>query len=199
MLLAVDPSVRSPGAAFFLDNHLVACARVIVKDDQRENVSEGARWLGVANTLLAWASKHGALAHGVLTLVYERPQIYTWSKAKGDPNDLIGLAGVGAALSGRCAALVPQFNVITPKPDEWVQGTSKVCPVCKGKAKKKCKICEGSAWKTPRGQRVRSRLSPAELALVPDQNDAIDAVGIGLFVLGRLAPIRVYSSGSTSG
>lgn len=195
MLLAVDPSVRSPGAALFnSDKHLVACTRLTIAAPS-EDVAEGQRWLDVATAILAWASKHDGLRFGVLTLVYERPQIYTWSKSKGDPNDLIGLAGVGAALSGRCAALVPQFNVVTPKPDEWVQGTSKVCPVCKGKAKRKCKTCEGSAWKTPRGQRIRSRLSPAELALVPDQNDAIDSVGIGLHALGRLAPIRVYSTG----
>lgn len=198
MLLAVDPSVRSPGAAFFMDNRLVACARVAIKDDQRVDVSEGARWLGVATTILAWASGRGAL-RGALTLVYERPQIYTWAKGKGDPNDLIGLAGVGAALTGRLAALVPHFTVLTPKPDEWAGQISKVCPVCKGKAKRKCKTCEGSAFRTPRGQRIMARLDAAERALVPDQHDALDAVGIGLFALGRYGVQRVYSNGQNAG
>jgi hypothetical protein len=191
MLLAVDPSVRSPGAALFDSaGHLVACTRLLITLEVSPKL-EGQRWLAVALAIANWVAKQGRRPS---ELVYELPQIYTWSKSKGDPNDLIGLAGVGAALSG----IYSNARVTTPKPDEWVQGTSKVCVACKGKAKKKCKTCEGSAWKTPRGQRIRSRLSAAELALVPDQNDAIDAVGIGLFVLGRLAPVRVYSSGQQS-
>ena len=88
--------------------------------------------------------------------------------------------------------------ILTPTPAEWIGQLSKVCPACRGKAKKKCSECRGSAWETPRGRRIRSRLTPAELALVPDQNDAIDAVGLGLYALGRLTPQRSLSNGRDS-
>lgn len=191
MLLAVDPSVRSPGAALFENKRLIACTRLVLERD--ESASQGQHWMDVAQTLRRWArAQH---LGPIDELVFERPQIYTWAKSKGDPNDLIGLAGVGSALAG---LLTPSL-ITTPKPDEWAGQVSKVCPVCKGKAKRKCKTCEGSAFRTPRGQRIMSRLDAAERALVPDQHDALDAVGIGLFAVGRYGVQRVYSSGPSSG
>jgi len=94
------------------------------------------------------------------------------------------------------------LEVFSPMPAEWVGQLSKVCAYCDGKkgrgrGKKRvlCPECKGSDWETPRGRRIRSRLSPAELALVPDQNDAIDAVGLGLWKLGRFTPRSVLSNG----
>jgi hypothetical protein len=191
MLLAVDPGVRSPGVALFHHGVLHDAARIT--GSSSTDGDHGARWLEVAYNIVNWAfSKSGGWK--TLHVVFEKPQIYTWSKSKGDPNDLIGLAGIGGAVCGLLHSQHP-VKVSSPKPDEWIGQLSKVCPTCKGKAKKKCSDCHGSAWETPRGRRIRSRLSPAELALVPDQNDAIDAVGLGLFVLSRLEPVRVFSNG----
>src|SRR5690606_24449015 len=128
----------------------------------------------------------------ITTIAFECPQWYERAKSKGDPNQLAGVAGVAANVCGMLHRNNPV--ILSPKPAEWIGQISKVCPTCKGKAKRKCSDCHGSAWETPRGRRIRSRLSPAELALVPDQNDAIDAVGIGLWALGRLKPERAYSS-----
>ncbi len=173
MLLAVDPSVRSPGVALFRRDLLLAVTRLSCK--RVSSISDGQHWLNVARQIRAWAIMQ-CTVDDVTTLVYERPQIYRAAKSKGDPNDLIGLAGVGAALSGLLGV-----NVLSPSPAEWI-----------GQLPKSTK---GSAFASPRAQRIVSRLSPEERALVPDQHDAIDSVGLGLWGLGRLTPKTVLSNG----
>jgi hypothetical protein len=193
MLLAIDPGMNSPGVALFVPNTpgqmLRHAARVAIPAHYAD-LSDGARWLHVALTIAAWARDRGVIH----TVVFERPQWYARGKSKGDPNQLAGVAGVAANVTG-ILATHGMTSVLSPTPAEWIGQVPKVCPVCKGKAKKKCKECHGSAWETPRGRRIRSRLTSAELALVPDQNDAIDAVGLGLFALGRLEKISVFSNG----
>lgn len=166
VVLAVDPSIASPGAALFRDRVLVVAIRSTLPSIPDEG--RGARVERVARRL------YTAPPGGVDVLVYEWPQVYRASKAKGDPNDLIALAAVGAALAGM---LCPRV-IVTPTPAEWTGGLPKVT--------------KGDPWRSPRGRRIASRLSPAERALVPDSHDAIDSVGLGLWYLGRLDPVRVF-------
>lgn len=193
MLLAVDPGTNSPGVALFVPNTpgmtLRHATRVPIPAGFAK-MPEGARWMHVGREIVAWATALGRID----SVVFERPQWYQRGKSKGNPNDLVGVAGVAANLTG-ILSCHNALNVFSPTPAEWIGQLSKVCPVCKGKAKKKCRECHGSAWETPRGRYIRKRLTPAELTLVPDQNDAIDAVGLGLFQLGRLEPVRVFSNG----
>jgi Holliday junction resolvasome RuvABC endonuclease subunit len=187
MLLAIDPGMNSPGAAIFGASGLVDAGRVSIPSTFA-TMPDGARWMHVAACIVAWTS-----TYQIDAVVYERPQWYQRAKSKGDPNQLVGVAGVAANVTGMLWR--NRLEVRSPTPAEWVGQLSKVCPVCKGKAKRKCLECHGSAWETPRGRRIHSRLTPAEIALVPDQNDAIDAVGIGLWALGRLEKISVFSNG----
>lgn len=201
MLLAIDPGTNSPGMAIFTTtddgapfdpNVLVGARRILLPESDRD-LDDGARWLKIATEITGWAVKYIGGRRQV-DIVFEKPRWLQHGKSKGDPNQLAGLAGVSAAVCGRMSMLHPG-RIFSPTPDEWIGQVPKVCPFCHGKAKKKCKECRGSAWETPRGKRIRSRLSPAELLLVPDQNDAIDAVGIGLWKLGRLQPHSVFSNG----
>lgn len=189
MLLGLDPGTRSPGLAFFGDHGLVAADRCRVDDLADE--PDGQRWFDIARRLAAWALAR--VPSGPLHIVFERPQWYQRGKSKGDPNQLAGLTGVAGNLCGILSAHY-HITIASWKPAEWIGQLPKTCPVCK-ENKKKCPVCNGSAWRTPRGKRIRASLSPAELALVPDQNDAIDAVGLGLFELGRLTPRSVFSNG----
>lgn len=192
MLLALDPGLNSPGIAFFGNDGLVAAARFNTLE--YKDLPDGQRWLAVSRTLLAWSLPLlSQYKPDPLTVIFERPQVYTRMKSKGDPNHLVSIAGVAANLTG-ALAVYGHILVSSPHPGEWVGQLKKTCHAC-GENKKKCPECKGSAWNTPRGRRIRSRLSPAELVLVPDQNDAIDAVGLGLFELGRLAPRTVFSNG----
>ncbi len=189
-LLAVDPSISSAGVARFThDEHGVAVCVAAARIPVTSEGPPGVRCLMMAAAIRRWV---GHLRFSRLELAFEWPQIYTSAKSKGDPNQLIGIAGVGCALAGLLAGQGLIGDVLTPTPAEWIGQLPKVCPVCRGKAKRKCLACEGSAWKTPRGRRIRSRLSPAELAVIPDQNDAIDAVGIGLWSVGRLELVGVF-------
>jgi hypothetical protein len=191
MLIALDPGMNSPGVAVFREGVLLRADRA--NTSEHAELPDGERWLRVARVLAAFAAKYSGVAT-TMSVVFEKPQWYQRGKSKGDPNQLVGIAGVAAAFVGMmsCRYLI---DVASPTPSEWIGQLSKVCPTCKGKAKKKCTACRGSAWETPRGRFIKKRLEPAELALVPDQNDAIDAVGLGLWALGRLKPHTVFSNG----
>jgi hypothetical protein len=100
------------------------------------------------------------------TLVIEWPQIYVRARSKGDPNDLLLVAGVAAGV----VASVRAGCVFMPKPADW----------------------KGQVPKEIHNARAMKRLSPAEAALVAPAgpasklNNAIDAVGLGLWALGRM-------------
>jgi hypothetical protein len=179
VILALDPSVRSPGVALFDEGRLLTAGRVTVK---KLDESDGARWMRVADDVLTWVEQYTSIV-SIDVLVFEKPQIYRASKSKGDPNDLIGLAGVAMAVAGFLEGRkrFSTLRVLSPTPAEWIGQVAKTTT--------------GSAKESPRARRILSRLDAAELALVPDQHDAIDAVGLGLFALGRLTVKRVFSNG----
>ena len=96
-------------------------------------------------------------------LVIELPQIYRASRTKGDPNDLIDVALV----VGQIMASFTDVTLI--KPRAW-----------KGTVKKEVMTA-----------RIESKLTDAEKALIPRlsislRHNVVDAIGIGLFSLGRL-------------
>lgn len=198
MLLALDPGMNSPGAALFDNQRVLFRAGRVPIPGQLAECPSGRRRLLVAHKIVRWLCSESGINHVddrlITEVIYEDPQFYTRDKAKGDPNKLAGVLGVACNVTGILSTR-NSIAVFSPTPAEWIGQLSKVCPVCKGKAKKKCKECRGSAWETPRGRFIRRRLSDDELALVPDQNDAIDAVGLGLWALGRLEKHTVFSNG----
>lgn len=182
--LAVDPSLTKPGAALFDGQVLLRAARVRIPA-LKEVLDPGDRAAWVAQLITSWV---GVLNRPAI-VVYERPQIYRSARSKGDPNDLIGLAEVGAGIVGyyRGIAMLDRDysppQVRAPTPAQWI-----------GQLPKSEK---GDPWDSPRGARIKSRLSPEELLLVESKHDAVDACGIGLWSLGRLERIRVFP-GATS-
>lgn len=100
------------------------------------------------------------------SLIIELPQVYMGSKSKGNPNDLIRLAFEAGRISG-----LSVHDIETVLPRQW-----------KGTIKKEVML-----------KRVVSRLTDAELLLLKGLNlprsaehNAVDAIGIGLWKLGRL-------------
>lgn len=178
-LLASDPSIRSPGAALFRDGKLIAAARIKFPIDTTRNVAE--RSIIAADAIAAWALEQGAHPNA---LAFEWPQIYA-SDTPARANAVVTMASVNCALAtGLIVAAAMRgkaLQVLSYVPAEvWGQ-------VMKHKT--------GSAKASPRGKRILSRLDAAELQLVPDQHDALDAVGIGLHALGRLGIRHVNSNG----
>lgn len=178
-LVALDPSLVSPGIALFRGGSLYAAKRIRISVD----AFPGARALHVAHEVCAWLHACGAAPRW---LVYEWPQVYRAAKSKGDPNDLIGLAAVGGSLAGALAIAAGARNeslgVYSPTPAEWIGQLPKTT--------------RGDATLSPRAGLILRSLSVAERAEVPAQHDAIDAVGLGLWALGRLNITRVFHGAS---
>jgi hypothetical protein len=183
LTVACDPSVNSAGLALFDGDGLFYAARVRGVLDASHDL--GARWASMS--LLIWDAVRSRVPQHVasVSVAYERPQTYRPTKSKGDANDLHGLAAIGNGLAVLArwswSAHDVRVEVTSYTPQEWTGCTSK--------------DTRGPAWENPRAERIRVRLSPDELALVPAQHDVIDAVGIGLHALGRFARRRVYASG----
>lgn len=182
--------MRSPGVSLFRHGVLVACDRVKVPEELHE-LPAGERWLRVANEITIWWQEQHVGGNVVRTVIYELPQVYTREKSKGDPNKLIGLAGVGQSL----ATMLTMWNtqnghrppeLLTPKPDEWTGQLPKTVKV-NGVAK-----IPKNPWESPRGQRIESRLEAGERKITPAQHDAIDSLGLGLWALGRYERVRVF-------
>lgn len=173
-LLAIDPSIISPGVALFRDRVLVAADRLVVK--ATGNLAY--RSLTCADRIAQWVN---ARSDGPDAIAYEWPQIYA-RDTPSTANSIVTMASVALAVTAACAlgararCKVP-LDIGCYRPAEiWGQ-----LPKAKS----------GSALRSPRAKRILSRLSANEQALVPDQHDAIDAVGIGLHHLGRLGLRKV--------
>lgn len=187
--LGLDPAYgkgKRPGVAAVLDGRLIAVDSIKVPGKVSAEPDLGARIDAIAELVGTWfrmIAVEGRVRRACgdrITLVYEWPQIYGVGSSKGDPNDLPGLAALGAAVARE---LRPN-RVVTPKPREWQGGTSKNLDAPK----------DSSRYK-----RLAAILKdrPGELALIPDDHDAIDAVGLAFHVTpSALAlPRRVKTRG----
>lgn len=175
MILAVDPSIASSGAALFsVSGRLAACARITMPTGTEADAVE--RWRAMAQRIRMFTVS-GGVPDPIERIVCERPQVYQRGagRTKGDPNGLFHMAGVLGAL----AALFSAVPVTSYLPAEW----------------------KGQLPVDTLVRRVCGRLAPDELALVPTRTvkgkllpdpDVGHAVGVGLFYLGRLAPGRVF-------
>ncbi len=175
-LLAIDPGIRHPAAARFSGGKLIGAARTPVRADWT-GLDMGQRCLNVARAMVQWEHdvppSHAPITH----VMIEYPQIYPEERDK-NPNNLTPLVGVAMAVVGLLAAHNPALKVIAALPREiWDR-----LP----------KHETGDPWASPRGNRIASRLDDAERATIVASHDAIDAVGIGLWVLGRFERRRVF-------
>ncbi len=188
-LVALDPSISSTGVALFRAGVLRLARRVVVAPDpEAPEECPAARCLRMAQRCAALVVDAGYMPRVV---ALEWPQIYRATKSEGDPNDLVGLAGVGMAFAGIIALAMAgkdQTTVIQSwKPGEW--------------AGQLPKTKKGNAWESPRGQRIKSRLSADEILAAGGpkaQHDVLDGVGIGLFALGRFERRRVFAGAVAS-
>ena len=174
MLLAVDPSLTRAGMALFCDGELIA-----VDSIKGHKGPIGCRCLQIAGYIDDWTHGQG-WGREAKSLTFEWPQIYTGPKSKGDPNKLIPLAGIGMALAGVLGERLIELKTPTPA-EVW------------GQVRKATKASE--ALTSPRAKRIQSRLTTGELATCnwfSLNHDEIDAIGLGLWSLGRFEPSRVF-------
>lgn len=179
-LLAVDPSLTSTGVALFRKGELRAARRI---KRERDGTRPGERAHAMAFDVWEWLCTVKADPR---CFVYEFPQIYTIDKSDGDPNDLTPLAAIGGALGGMLGlvnmARNAALDIVTPKPAEW--------------AGQLPKTKTGDPWASPRGHRIKRALSVEELRRFQAQHDVLDAIGLGLWALGRFDRQRVVTDGT---
>lgn len=174
-VLALDPGLTKPGVALLQEGKIVRADRLKVpKDwakleilDRCDKVAEvAAEWFAQFKYEISTVG-----ARVTLTLVCEWPQWYGDNENGIDPNDLAGLCAISGALLGRLRATTKREVIArSPKPRE-VWGTVP-------------KSTKGNPWKSPRGARLASRLTPAERAAVANYHDALDGAGLALWGAG---------------
>lgn len=176
-LLAVDPSIRSTGLALFSGGVLRAATAVRFDSDDEPSI---AKCLRVAEEAAEWVARHRARPR---VLVVEWPG-KSW---RGDARDLHGLCGVNGAIAGvlslASAGAGYALEVVSAEPDEWA-----------GQVPKSNRVRD--AKKSPRAMRVAAALAAhpgeSEVWTSVKYGDTVDAIGLGLWLLGRFEPRRVY-------
>ena len=174
VLLALDPGLRYPAAALFRDGVLKWAERVKVPGKYaKKPIGERIRDIAL---LVVELVKTEDVTH----YVWEMPVVY--AKKRGairlaDPNDLLPLAALGAAVA---SYLRPETVIFAPTPREWSCNTSK--------SKKSDEV-----WTSSRGVRALVRFSDEERSRVQENHDSLDAACLALYILGRWEPLKVFS------
>lgn len=157
-ILACDPGLRGAGIAYFNDKGTLIYADYIRNPYER---GDGPTcWFALADKVFH-AVKDRQLK--VDAYICEVPQVYRISK--GNPNDLIEVAAVAAAIG----ATFPLQRAVAYKPREW----------------------KGSVKKLTHHPRILAQLTPEELECIREKrktyvHNTYDAIGIGLHELERL-------------
>lgn len=168
--LSVDPAIYHAGRSLFVSGTLISSVVVELKESEHRTAAETCAVMArrIVTDLPA------AVTQRPIHLIFEWPRIYAerirMGKKGADPNDLLVLAGVCAAVS----ALLPYAYAICYEPSEW----------------------KGSVPGDTFLDRIIERLTPQERAFVPEGKHAhngIDSIGIGLKHLGRLERRRVIA------
>lgn len=162
-ILAVDPGIRGCGVALFDDKRLYRAEYV------KNPANKGDDLQAVREMAFAISSEfHIAELNEI---VVEQPCIYAHEKFDKNPNNLLPLRAIGGALSVRYAySKVTQYL-----PPEWKNNMPK-----------------GAGFE----KRVMDRLTSSERDSIQQyprsiMHNVYDAIGLGLFHLGRFKPTRV--------
>lgn len=163
MILTLDPGIRGCGVALFAPGRELQWASYV-----RNPIKKGAGLDAI--TAMGCAVVRSVPLYLLSRFVGEWPQIYRVGMGKGDPNDLPPLAGVVSAV----AALLPDAVSLAVSPRQW-KGT-----------------IDGDAMT----RRILGLLTPEEVARAQPcaaslAHNMWDAVGIGLWAVGRLQT-RLY-------
>ena len=147
----------------YFENSLLQWARLVETD---AGGSEPYRWIAMSEELdLASDEVICNARHEGASVVVEFPKAYVGAKSGGDYEDLLQLAAVVGAI--RPTRIV--------RPHEW----------------------KGQMKKDPCNRRVLERLDGTERSHIEDAgaktHNVLDAVGIGLYCLGRFERRRVFS------
>ena len=157
-MLCVDPGLRGCGVAEFLGGTLVRAAYV------KNTLASGRGYkahAGMSQEIYYWVG-----APVVDLFLIEMPRIYPGlAQQKGDPNDLLDIAGVGGAIAG----IFEEYGIESVFPSDW-----------KGQVPADM-MTERIKRALTQEEKAKAEKCAASLA-----HNMWDACGIGLHRLGRL-------------
>jgi hypothetical protein len=166
-LISFDPGLREAGLAVFIEGRL-AFACLVRNPEARKR--DGPAWRLMGREVFRVIYDNHIIKRNIWdsTLASEIPQVYQEGKSAGvDPSDLTNLSGVVGAVIGY---LNPD-QVFTYLPREW----------------------KGQIPKDKHQPRIISRLDKEETAVLNavrcpkgKLHNVVDAIGVGLFHLGRI-------------
>lgn len=171
-LLAIDPGLRVAGVALFDLETKTLFRAWACKSPVASPIVGAVAWAAMAEQIhKETAAVTQDWLRGVERLILEEPQVYRGSKQKGDPDDLIQLAGVDGAIVGRFDNGADSRLFASVKPSRW----------------------KGTIDSDVMLDRILGKLSADEKAWIVKStrsrdfnHNAVDAVGLGLWALGRL-------------
>ncbi len=174
-LVCMDPGIRNLGISEFVYDPKAAipwrCHRAaLIRNPIKKGNNLEAVW-AIVNAAAIWVGS----GVGLYDLAVEVPQIYRAEFQKGDQNDLIPLALIGGMFAGRVGISRTKLHQFLPR--EWKDGID-------------ADVCTKRIW---------ARLHPVEQDMISAQgipasllHNTLDAVGIGLKLVGRFEPKRVH-------
>lgn len=172
-IVAVDPGLNACGLSVFNEDSRLEHAE-LVENEREAALDLPTRWEGMALAVGARVARIShRFAHVDRTVVVEMPKVYPSARQVGDQNDLMNLVGVVASivnlgLSDRRRLLYPRDWKGTLDADDMIE-------------------------------RIQGRLSAEETKRVrlpgaaSKAHNVWDAVGIGLYVVGRLEARKVIA------
>ena len=167
MIISIDPGLNHVAVALWSDRGTLLHASLVRNPDTRnKKLPRPERWAIMASAVVRKISSMPTVAydpHQSLGLVVEIPKVRQRGSGKGDPNDLIDVAGVAAAIVAAFKATAGAFVAWAPLPEEW-----------KGQLPKEVSLA-----------RVQEKLTSAEKATVEDPppglyHNVIDAIHLGI-------------------
>lgn len=163
MIIAVDPGLRVCGVSIFNEKRLIRA--FLAHGAEKGNGPKA--WAEMALGVMSQVVLSTAFKNPGVALVLEGQKVYQGGKQKGDPADLLELAGV-------CGYLASYFPVVVRVfPHEW----------------------KGQMTKATTEGRVYDRLDETERGAIEvhgaKTHNVLDAIGLGLFYCGRFEPKRV--------
>lgn len=171
MIIAVDPGLNHCGlAAFSLAGELQKATLVRNPSAKEKKLPRPEVWSSGGSAVVRKISSLAIFVDHLdpVSLVIEIPVVRQRGSGKGDPNDLIDVAGVAAAFVQAAKNAFGARVVWAPKPEEW----------------------KGQLPKAVTEMRVKEKLKPEELARIEDPGPGLlhnvyDAIHLGLVHLKR--------------
>lgn len=168
-LISIDPGVRRCGVALFVDERLVRAGLVSLTAAAAEEGDAEC-----CNALAGAVTGFPGRIPYLTDIVVEFPKVYPAAQQKGDQNDLLRLAAVAGACMTRVTVFGERRFVF---PREW-KGTIDPDAFIERRIKPALAAEEHARIELPSAKSL--------------SHNVYDAIGIGLWALGRLEPKRVF-------